>query len=222
MRSETARTVNDPCHPIRRYVPARRGDLVQPAFWLAAAGMLAALLLRAPLGQSTATLAATLVFLGGGLPHGSYDIALLGRAASLGRSGLIVATTCYVATAGAMAILWMIVPLLALVVFLAVATLHFSEDWEMLTEPPLRFAAGVSVIAAPLMGSRAEVTRLFVAMSDERATIVAQWIAAAAPTVLLVTIVSIVIAWRAGSRRWAAAMALCVALLSFAPPVAGL
>ena len=221
MRSERVHMVGEPRHPSLHHAPSGRGETVFPAFWCAVAALLAALLLRAPLGQSTATLAATLIFLAGGLPHGAYDIALLSRATTLRRSGLIVATGCYVAMAAAMAILWMTLPLLALVVFLAVATVHFSEDWDMVSEPLLRLAAGAAVIAAPLIGSRAEVTRLFVAMSDERATVVAQSISAAAPVILLLTIVSVVAAWQAGSRQWAAAMAVCLALLVLAPPVAG-
>lgn len=62
---------------------------------------------------------------------------------------------------------------------------------------------------------------LFVAMSDSRATIIAQIITAAAPVMLLVTAVGIAVAWRDGSRHWAAAMAVCLVLLAVLPPVAG-
>ena len=164
---------------------------------------------------------ATVVFIGGGLPHGAYDIALLRRAVALERTGLVLAVGGYVTVAVAMAVLWMALPLLALVLFLVVAAVHFGEDWQMLDEPLLRVAAGAAVIAAPTIGHPAEVTSLFVAMSDDRAALVAQIIMAAAPVALLVTAVGIVVAWQDGSRHWAAAMALCLILLLVAPPVAG-
>ena len=198
-----------------------RGDVVYPAYWIAAALLLAATALRVPLGQPAAVAASAIVFIGGGLPHGAYDIALLRRAVALGRSGVVLAVGGYAAVAVLMAMLWMSLPLVALALFLAVAAVHFGEDWEMLDEPLLRLAAGAAVIAAPTIGHRAEVSMLFVAMSDTRASVIAQIITAAAPVTLLVTAVGIAVAWRDGSRHWAVAMALCLSLLMVLPPVAG-
>lgn len=161
------------------------------------------------------------LFIGGGLPHGAYDIALLRRSVALGRSGVALALGGYAAVAVLMALLWMSLPLAALVLFLAVAAVHFGEDWDMLDEPLLRVAAGAAVIAAAAIGHPAEVSALFVAMSDARASVIAQIVTAAAPVTLLVTAVGIAVAWRDGSRHWAVAMALCLALLIVLPPVAG-
>ncbi|WP_241659678.1 Brp/Blh family beta-carotene 15,15'-dioxygenase [Sphingomonas glacialis] len=192
-----------------------------PAYWIAATALIGAALLGVPLGQPAAVAGATLVFIGGGLPHGAYDIALLRRSVALGRSGMGLAVGGYAAIALLMVVLWMTVPLVALVLFLAVASVHFGEDWQMLEEPLLRFAAGAAVIAAATIGHPAEVSALFVAMSDPRAAVIAQIITAAAPVALLVTAIGIAAAWRDGSRHWAAAMALCFALLLVLPPVAG-
>ncbi|MGY2734370.1 Brp/Blh family beta-carotene 15,15'-dioxygenase [Sphingomonas sp. UYP23] len=205
----------------RRRAPLGRGDVVYPAYWIAATALIAAALLGVPLGQPAAVAAATLVFIGGGLPHGAYDIALLRRSVALGRSGVGIAVGGYATIALLMVGLWMLLPLAALVLFLAVASVHFGEDWQMLEEPLLRVAAGAAVIAAATIGHPAEVSALFVAMSDPRAAVVAQIITAAAPVALLVTAVGIAAAWRDGSRHWAAAMALCFALLLVLPPVAG-
>ena len=174
-----------------------------------------------PLGQPAAVTAATVVFVGGGMPHGAYDIALLCRAVALGRTGLSLAVGGYVTIAALMAILWMAVPLVALILFLAVAAMHFGEDWQMLEEPLLRVAAGTAIIAGPTIGHPADVTSLFVAMSDDRGALLAQIVTAAAPVTLLVTVVGIGIAWQEGSRSWAVAMTLCLTLLVVAPPVAG-
>ncbi len=204
-----------------RPVPMGHGDRVQPYYWIAAAALAVAVLLRLPIGEPTAIAVATLVFIAGGLPHGAYDIALLRRAVVLGRRGLMLAIIAYVGVAGAMAMLWATLPLAALVLFLIVAAVHFGEDWTMLEEPLLRVAAGAAIIAAPTIGHPAAVTGLFVAMSDARAMILAQIVTAAAPVALLITAVGIAIAWRNGSRQWAMAMASCLVLLLVAPPVAG-
>lgn len=200
-----------------RRAPTGRGDVVYPAYWVAAAGLVAVTLMGVPLAPP----AAALVFIGGGLPHGAYDIALLRRSVTLDRPGLRRVVGGYVAIALLMVAVWMTLPLVALVLFLAVASVHFGEDWPMLEEPLLRFAAGAAVIAAATLGHPGEVSALFVAMSDSRAAVIAQIITAAAPVALLVTAVGIAIAWRDGSRDWAAAMSLCLILLVVLPPVAG-
>ncbi len=192
-----------------------------PAYWIAALALLTARVLGFPLGGRFEVTVATLLFIGGGLPHGAYDIALLRRTVMLDRYGLALALGAYIAVAASMAVLWLSAPLIALIVFLVVAAAHFGEDWPMLDEPLLRFAAGAAVIAAPTIGHRVEVSALFVEMSDERAALIAQIITAAAPVTLLVTAVGVCAAWREGSRRWAGAMTLCLVLLVLLPPVAG-
>jgi Brp/Blh family beta-carotene 15,15'-monooxygenase len=198
-----------------------RGDIVYPAYWIAAVALLMARVLGLPLAGPFAVTAATLLFIAGGLPHGAYDIALLRRAVVLDRYGLVLAVGAYIAIAASMAMLWLSAPLIALIVFLVVAAVHFGEDWPMLDEPLLRFAAGAAVIAAPTIWHRIDVSAMFVEMSNERATLIAQIITAAAPVTLLVTAVGVGAAWREGSRKWAGAMTLCLLLLVLLPPVAG-
>lgn len=178
-------------------------------------------MVHAPMGNAATTLGATILFVGGGLPHGAFDIAVLRRTGRLGRSGLWLIIGCYIGAAVLMALLWRGSPLAALALFLAAAAVHFGEDWSMLEEPLLRFAAGAAIIAAPTISHFIQVASLFVAMSDDRAVILAQIIVAAAPVTMLVASVSIAVAWLAGSRAWAAAMALCLLLLLLLPPVLG-
>ncbi len=207
--------------PVRR-VPMGRGGGVHWGFWVAAAGLTLALLARLPLTGSSATLVATLVFIGGGMPHGAYDIALLARIGTTSPRQLATAVLAYVAVAGTMAALWLTMPLAALIVFLAVAAVHFGEDWTMIGEPLLKVAAGTAIIAAPAIGHPTEVARLFAAIADgDGGLIVARTMLAVAPVALLVTVVGIVVAWRDGARAWAAAMTIAIAMLIVAPPVAG-
>ncbi|HXH15722.1 MAG TPA: Brp/Blh family beta-carotene 15,15'-dioxygenase [Sphingomonas sp.] len=205
-----------------RRVPQGRGEGVSVAFWLAAFGLAFALVARLPLGGPTATLIATLIFIGGGMPHGAYDIALLMRATRLGRGGLTLAVCGYIAIAGVMAALWIAAPLLALVLFIAIASIHFGEDWTMIDEPLLKIAAGTAIIATPAIGHPAEVARLFVAMSGgQGGATIARAMIAVAPVALLVTSVGILVAWRDGAREWAAATGIALIGLLVAPPVAG-
>ena len=198
-----------------------RSDVAHPAFWIAATALIGAAATRVSVAEPHAVLAATVVFIGGGLPHGAYDIALLRRAVPLGRTGLVLATFGYIAVTLVMAIAWLTAPLVALILFLAVAAVHFGEDWQMLDEPFLRVAAGAAVIAAATIGHPADVSVLFVAMSDQRGIVIAQIITAAAPVALLITVVGVVVAWREGNREWATAMTACLILLLVLPPVVG-
>lgn len=205
-----------------RGAPSGRRGVVHPGFWLAAIYLAAALVAGLPLEGPVATLIATCVFIGGGMPHGAYDIALLARTGHFGRYRLGLAVAGYVGIAAAMAALWVVSPLVALVLFVAVASVHFGEDWTMIDEPLLKVAAGTAVIAAPTIGHPVEVARLFVAMvGGPGGETVAKTMVAIAPVVLLVTIVGIADAWRSGAREWAAATAIAILGLILAPPVAG-
>jgi len=205
-----------------RRVPLGRGGLVHPAFWLAAIALALTLATRLPLDGPTATSIATLVFVCGGLPHGAYDIALLARATRLGRRGLSLAVGGYVLIAGVMAAMWVAAPLFALILFIAVASVHFGEDWTMLDEPLLKVAAGTAIVAVPAIAHPADVARLFVEMAGrDGGGMVARAMVAVAPVALLVTGVGMTIAWRDGARRWAAATAMAFLALIVAPPAAG-
>ncbi|MFD1951222.1 Brp/Blh family beta-carotene 15,15'-dioxygenase [Sphingomonas arantia] len=205
-----------------RRVHTGRGEVVRPAFWIAALFVGMALALGLPLDGPTATLIATGVFVVGGMPHGAYDIALLSRATRLGRRGLGLALGGYIAIAAAIAALWVVAPLLALVLFLIVASVHFGEDWTMIEEPLFRVAAGTAILAAPAISHFDDVARLFIAMSGTPyGATVARALIAVAPVALLVTIVGIATAWRDGARAWAAATTVAIVGLIVAPPVAG-
>ncbi|MES3154784.1 Brp/Blh family beta-carotene 15,15'-dioxygenase [Sphingomonas faeni] len=210
-----------PSDDLRR-VPIGRGGFAHPAFWLAAACLTVAIVARVPLTRPSATVIATLLFVAGGMPHGAYDIALIARTAAIGRRPLALAVAGYVGVAAAMLVLWSMLPLVALILFLIVAAIHFGEDWTMLDEPLLKMAAGTAIIVAPAIGHPAEVGRLFAAMADGEGGVgVAHALLALAPVALLVTGVGIAVAWRDGAREWAAAMAVAIAMLVVAPPVFG-
>jgi Brp/Blh family beta-carotene 15,15'-monooxygenase len=203
-------------------VPTGRGETVPAPFWIAAALLTFAVAIGLPLSGTVATLAATIVFVGGGLPHGAYDIALLAQTRMLDGRGMALVLGGYILVAVSMVVLWLAAPVVALIAFLAAAAVHFGEDWTMLDEPLLKVAAGAAIIAAPALAHPAAVTALFVAMSEDRAgVVIAQVMVAAAPVALLVTTVGVAVAWREGARAWATATTVALLALLIAPPVLG-
>jgi beta-carotene 15,15'-dioxygenase len=193
---------------------------------------LAALLLLAIatnlLSQPGAALAAATAIIVLGLPHGAYDIQLLANpahwASSNGRQTwvdgrLLVAYLLLLALAVA---IWAIAPAVALLIFLVMAAVHFGEDWDMLDPGLLRHISGLSIITAVAFASPADVARLFGLLSSPSfGTILMQALVMAAPMVLLVTGVAMLIAVQRGHGRWALAHALALAIALVTPPVVG-
>jgi hypothetical protein len=79
------------------------------------------------------TAAASVALLVFGLPHGTFDLALLRKASGAGivTRWTLGAIALYLACAAAMYLAWRFDPLLALAAFLVMALLHFAEDWDM-------------------------------------------------------------------------------------------
>ena len=199
---------------------------VSALFWLLAlAALVGALAARNggwAIGGGPAVLVATAVMLIGGLPHGACDMALAAAAWRLNWHGLVVILAAYVGVGALMMALWWAAPVVALLLFLALAGLHFGEDWAMLPRGLLRTLAGLSVITAAALGQPGPVAALFAAMTHSALALpIAQWAAAAAPVTLLVTLVGLIMAWRAGHRGWVAAQTLSYAGLLMLPPLIG-
>ena len=168
------------------------------------------------------TATAIAVMLIGGLPHGACDMALAATAWRTGRRLMAALVTAYIGVAAAMAMLWWLAPVLALLVFLALAALHFGEDWAMLPAGLLRLMAGLAVIATAALGAPQAVAALFTAMTaSPLGTPIAAWAAAMAPMTLLVTLVGLILAWQAGHRAWVMAQTMSYACLLTLPPLIG-
>lgn len=204
----------------RFVVPPRRPALV--AFWTAIPLLLAVQFLNLDLGGQLGTLAATAIFLFGGLPHGAYDISLLARV-SQGR-GLRLAgvTAIYIAIVVAMILAWRLVPGPTLVFFLIAAAFHFGEDWDLLDDPALRVICGAAVAAAPAIAHPDAVSVIFSDMTGGRGgAAVATGLFLLAPVILTITAVCTLIVWQRGDREGALAMAAALGGLLIFPPVVG-
>lgn len=115
----------------------------------AAPGLVTQLLLLAPL---VAIL---------GLPHGALDLPIAEALWPLhGWRGKLRFMSVYLGLASVVIVLWILVPGIALAVFLAYSVLHFSDDWSQ-AAPPLRWTGGVATIGAPALVHPEEVAMLF-------------------------------------------------------------
>ncbi len=203
-----------------------------PPLGVWAAGTLAALLIVSEttslLAHPGASLAAATAIIVLGLPHGAYDLQMLATPAHLRPSGgwrswfdarLLGVYLLLLMTAVAV---WAFAPAVALLIFLIMAVIHFGEDWDMLDPGLLRHISGLSVLAAVSVTSPRDVALIFGLLSSpEFGATLAQAMVMAAPMVLLVTGVAMVIAAERGHGRWALAHAMALAVALVTPPVVG-
>lgn len=186
------------------------------------AALAAAAAFGAPLGAGPATAAACVLLLLAGLPHGALDIELLKRGRRDGAERVALLFFGYLLLAGATLLLWRAAPVAALLAFLAVAVLHFGEDWAELNYPPLARGAAAGLLCAPALAHRDELAAIFVALcGDPRAAAIAAVMLAAAPAGAAVVATA---AWRLlalGRGPQAAATLAALAAMVLLPPVIG-
>jgi Brp/Blh family beta-carotene 15,15'-monooxygenase len=129
-------------------------------FALVAMGIMAVQALLDPSLSAQALMLAPLVAILG-LPHGALDLPIaeaLWPLDTRSRQGLFAAL--YLGLSGGVLAVWLLLPGLALLAFLAYAMLHFSEDWAE-DMPALRWSGGLSTVGAPALLHHAEVEAIF-------------------------------------------------------------
>jgi beta-carotene 15,15'-dioxygenase len=165
---------------------------------------------------------AILVF---GLPHGAYDLQLLMPRAAVGHAAprfswaLLAA---YLGLAALATLAWAVAPATALFIFLCMAGVHFGEDWDMLDPGLLRTTVGFGPLIVVAISSPAEVAAIFGGLADRAtADLLVGLCIMVAPVVLLVTAVSMLVAWQRGHRYWCAAYLTALIIAAVALPVFG-
>lgn len=169
-------------------------------------------------GAQVAACAAILIF---GLPHGALDVEVI-RVRSAGRSGRAGILTVYIGLAALTTIAWLVAPVAALAGFLAIAVIHFAEDWTEMRSRFLATGFAAALIAAPALLHRSEVAGIFVALTGMPAAAeLADGLLMVAPVALALAAVGI--AALIESRRFMAAAVAAASLLALLalPPVAG-
>ncbi|KFL44776.1 hypothetical protein IL54_0142 [Sphingobium sp. ba1] len=176
------------------------------------------------LDTSTMTALASATLLIFGMPHGSFDLALLQRH-STGRGvfgSRIALILLYLACAGVMYLLWRAAPLAALTAFLLMSVIHFAEDWEGCGSPFIAGGIALALISAPSLSHGDSLSTLFVTLSGRAsAAILADCLLLVAPTMLLLAIAGVAMLWHMGRRRLALSAACALLAMLVLPPVMG-
>ncbi|MEM6498254.1 MAG: Brp/Blh family beta-carotene 15,15'-dioxygenase [Pseudomonadota bacterium] len=189
-------------------------------FVLVGLGLLALHLIGASTNPLDAPVLSALVILVLGVPHGAFDVALWQsdqRAAN--SQDLAIMLVKYISLAALFFGLWLIVPELALPVFLGISIYHFSGDWSKDLDLAPRLIATSAMIAAPAGLFREEVVEIFSWLAPEDTARLLGMIMAALSVPLLQASV-VVIALLAIHRTWVAAeLAVVLSLAWLMPPL---
>ena len=163
------------------------------------------------------TCAAILLF---GLPHGTFDLALIRQAHADRRMFAVVAL--YLGCAATMYVVWRAAPAWALVVFFGLSIVHFAEDWA--DQLPSFFAHGTStaLLTAPVLLHHDKIAALFALLvGDTSSALLAAMALLVAPVSLVIACVAIMALWSDGHRSDAVATALTLVAMIFLPPLVG-
>lgn len=177
---------------------------------------LAGLIAQTP--TTTAILASSLLVFG--LPHGSLDLALLRRAGATGSTIFLILL--YVGCAVAMYLVWRLAPVLALAAFLAMAVVHFAEDWEACGSRFIATAVAAATVAAPALLHLASLRALFTVLTGDRtAAVLADLSLLVAPVALAVALVGVGLLWQSARKRLAVLATCGLAAMLLLPPMLG-
>ncbi len=102
-----------------------------------------------------------------GLPHGALDHRIANALWPLSNvlRNLIFGIA-YIGVAGAVVMLWIVQPRIALIAFLAYSAFHFADDWRDDLGLWQSLPLGISTIALPAIAFQSEVARLFAFLTD--------------------------------------------------------
>ena len=118
-------------------------------------------------GPTATAIAATLILLCG-VPHGTLDVEIAAtRFGRQERGDKLKITAAYAVCAAAMAVLWAILPSLALVVFLVLSIIHFGADWRAGVDPFFAMMVGWALIALPALAHPAQVATIFETLTGD-------------------------------------------------------
>ncbi|MBC7635874.1 MAG: Brp/Blh family beta-carotene 15,15'-dioxygenase [Acetobacteraceae bacterium] len=164
---------------------------------------------------------ALLVF---GLPHGTFDLALLRRASSASfQAGSILAVVAlYLGCAAAMYLAWRVGPVFALAGFLVMAVAHFAEDWDACGSSFIACGMAAAIVSAPSILHVDQLRGLFALLTGATAgAVLADMLLLFAPAAIAVASIGWVLLWQAGQRSLAVSAGCALAAMLLLPPVPG-
>ncbi len=176
----------------------------------------------APLSGPVTTTLACLALLVFGLPHGTLDLELIRARASGPWTGMAALVLIYLTLAAAMYGLWRVEPVLALAAFVAIAVVHFSEDWQGAGSVLLRAGLALALLCAPTLLHRGELDMIFTGLTDRvEASAVTDAMMLALPVALGVGLVALGSLWQAGRRSQALGGLAALTGMIVLPPIVG-
>ena len=163
------------------------------------------------------TCAAILLF---GLPHGTFDLALIRQAHADRRTFGVVAL--YLGCAATMYVVWRVAPAWALVVFFGLSIVHFAEDWADNMAPFFAHGTSTALLTAPVLLHHDAIAALFAILVGYRSsTLFAATAVLVAPVSLAIACAAIIALWSDGHRSDATATAFALIAMIFLPPLVG-
>ena len=170
------------------------------------------------------TVIACLALLVFGLPHGTFDLALLRRAggASFRSTSSLAVVALYLGCAAAMYLGWRVGPLFALAGFLAMAVAHFAEDWDACGSRFIACGIAAAIVSAPSILHLDQLRGLFALLTgDAAAVFLADVLLLVAPVAIAVALIGGVLLLQAGQRALAISAGCALAATLLLPPVPG-
>jgi beta-carotene 15,15'-dioxygenase len=166
---------------------------------------------------SMITCAAILLF---GLPHGTFDLALIRQAHADRRTIAVVAL--YLGCAAAMFAVWHLVPTAAMIIFFGLSIVHFAEDWADRLPPFFAHGASTALLTAPVFLHRDALAALFALLVGDGSSAMLVAVAVlVAPVSLAIAAVAMIALWYDGHRNDAVATGLALFAMIVLPPIVG-
>lgn len=204
--------------PIAPALPSPPGLWALPCVTIA---LVAAQALGLGLDGPIATMAAAVIIVVAGIPHGTLDIEIAARHFGVAdRAGRLSIMAAYAACAAAMLALWTVAPWLALVSFLVMSIVHFGRDWRLGVDPFLAFMVGWALVALPALSHPDAVARIFEMLTGNSAgPAIAALLGCASVPAALGSLVFAYWAARNGETGSAVDVVTCLAAAILLPPL---
>lgn len=154
-----------------------------------------------------------------GLPHGALDPWVAWRVGLWqGRWGFVAFNLAYVGIAALVIAAWLLAPGPSLALFLAISAWHFAGDWRADLPGWARAVAGSALLALPAWRWPAQVDTSFALLAGPDGSVIAGWLAVAAPWLAAGMAAVALVALRR-SRATAVELLAVAALALLLPPL---
>jgi Brp/Blh family beta-carotene 15,15'-monooxygenase len=167
------------------------------------------------------TMVAAVAIVVAGIPHGTLDAEIaathFGQNNRTGKTKIILG---YVACVLAMIALWTVAPEFALVSFLVISIVHFSQDWRSGADPFLAMMVGWALVGLPALARPTEVAMIFEMLTgNQNGQIIAALLACASVPAALGSLVFAYWSYANNDMQSALEVIACVVAALFLPPL---